>query len=160
MYFAGTLLATLCAVAASASPIKRDDCATPDSTYKISDLTLRKSGDNISTMFFDISATNEGTLDFQCSPYDPSTNAAATSFTTGQIYSCGEHSFFSFSYVDGKGQSRKTNLYLWQDVSDTTLLAGNAIVPRPVCRAGGAGMSDQVCTTQRDFEIAMYEVKE
>lgn len=104
----------------SASALAAPTACTPDKSsdddktvYAINDFTTRKyDGTNIATLFFNISATNGGTLDFQCVPYDEVTQAATQEFKSGSVYYCGENSLFSFVY-----DVPSTVLYLWQEIS-------------------------------------------
>lgn len=105
------------ALAAPTLPTTPTPCPPEESgntVYQIKDFTTRKyDGQNVATLSFDILATNGGTLDFECSPYDPATNAATDAFESGHVYSCGLNSQFSFSY-----DVETTELVLWQDVSE------------------------------------------
>ncbi|KAI5356795.1 Putative alternaria alternata allergen 1 [Septoria linicola] len=148
---ASTLMATALAAPTTSAA---DDGST---SYQIKDFTLRKlNGKDISTMSFRILATNGGTLDFECVPYDPVTNGATENFQGDHVYSCGENTFFSFNYIP-KHDTQTNELYLWQNVSDTVTLGGSAFLDDPICRAGGAGVDDLVCKVpeQVHFVIPM-----
>lgn len=65
-----------------------------DSTYSIDSLSTRKyDGKTIDQLFFNIKATNGGTLDFECSPYDEVTGKNVDGFKSGRSYSCGENRY-------------------------------------------------------------------
>lgn len=65
-----------------------------DSTYAIDNLSTRKyDGKTIDTLFFDIKATNGGTLDFECSPHDEVTGKNVQGFESGRSYSCGKNRY-------------------------------------------------------------------
>lgn len=88
-------------------------------TFQIKEFSERKyDGKTISTLSFRILATNGGTLDFQCIPYDPVTKGATQAFEDGKVYFCGENTFFSFSFTAGNGADKKNELFLWQEVSE------------------------------------------
>lgn len=124
-------------------------------TYELKDFTLRKlDGVNISTMFFRILATNGGTLDFECSPYDPVTGGATENFEADHVYSCGENSLFSFNYIP-KHDTQTNELFLWQNVSETETLGGSIFLDDPICRAGGAGVNDLVCSIPEQVYVGI-----
>merc|ERR1711939_510348 len=97
MQFTTLALAAFTAIA-SASPLAaRQDATCPvvttgDYIWKIDNLYIRKlDGKSISSLGFDILATNGGTLDFTCTPYDKSTNAPISgNVEDSTLYSCGE----------------------------------------------------------------------
>ena len=131
--------------------------SSDDTTYEIKDFTLRKlNGVDISTMSFRILATNGGTLDFECVPYDPVKGGATDCFEPDHVYACGENSLFSFNYIP-KHDTQTNELFLWQNVSETETLGGSAFLDDPICRAGGAGIDDLVCQvpSQVYFGISM-----
>ncbi|KAF7194501.1 Major allergen Alt a 1 [Pseudocercospora fuligena] len=151
MKFAIAAAATLFGAAAVAAPAARTD----DTTYQIKDFTTRKyDGKTISTMFFRILATNGGTLDFECVPYDPVTKGATENFEGGHVYPCGENSFFSFSYVP-KHDTQTNELFLWQDVSETETPGGRAFTDDPICHAGGSSATDEVCSVPDNVYFAI-----
>lgn len=87
-----------------------------DETLLISDYFSRKlDGANISTLGFNISATNGGTLNFRCGPYDPATDANAAQFEDKKVYFCAKDSSFSFSF-----ENAINKLYLWQTIVTNT----------------------------------------
>ncbi|KAK4609339.1 Major allergen Alt a 1 [Fulvia fulva] len=141
---------------ALAGPVARTD----DTIYQIKDFTLRKlDGKNISTMFFRILATNGGTLDFECSPYDPVTDAATERFEPDHVYFCGKNSVFSFNYIPAH-DTQTNELFLWQHISETETLGGNAFLNDPICHAGGSNVNDFVCVVppQEYFAITMKKL--
>merc|ERR1711881_172515 len=115
---------------------------TGDYIWKIDNLFIRKlEGQAISSMGFDILATNEGTLNFTCTPYDKTTNTKVTgNIEDSTLYSCGENSFIDFAF-----QSDRNGLLLKQNMSDTIKLVGTTTLPN-YCHAGGAGPQDFACT--------------
>lgn len=103
-----------------------------DYVWKIDNFYARKlDGKAVSSLSFNIKATNGGTLDFDCS----STNAVED----GKYYQCGENSFIYFAY-----QADRSGLLLRQDVSDDIQYVATTTVPT-YCRAGGSGPNDFVC---------------
>jgi hypothetical protein len=83
--------------------------STPSGDYiwKISKFYARKlDGKSVSSIDFNISATNNGTLDFQCA-------ASANPVEDATFYKCGENSFIEFAWQDERG-----GLMLRQNVSD------------------------------------------
>ena len=105
--FATSLLAA--AGISAASPIEARQTPPPvvtqgDYIWKISDFTARKlNGVDISSLSFNIKATNGGTLDFICS--------ASGNITANNFYECGLT--IQFTYQDDRN-----GLLLRQDVSD------------------------------------------
>jgi hypothetical protein len=99
---------------ASAAPLtSRQDTSTcpvvqtGDYVWKLSEFYARKpDGKKINSIGFNIKATNEGTLDFNCS-------ASADTIEDNKLYQCGENSGIWFSF-----QSDRNGLVLRQDVSD------------------------------------------
>jgi hypothetical protein len=90
--------------------------ASSDKVLKISNFFSRKfDGNAISTLGFNISATNGETLNFACSPYDTVTGKATTAFEDKKVYFCGKDSSFSFSFT-----STTSQLYLWQTIVTNT----------------------------------------
>ena len=141
-----TIAATAFATVASASPLvaRQDTCpvvTTGDYIWKIDNLYIRKlDGKSISSLGFDILATNGGTLNFTCTPYDKSTNAPISgNVEDSMLYSCGENSFIDFAW-----QSDRSGLLLKQSVSNTIKYVGTTTLPN-YCRAGGSGPQDFVC---------------
>jgi hypothetical protein len=116
MHFSTTFLALITATSIStAAPIEaRQDNITlcpvvqeGDYVWKISNFYSRKlNGTSINSIDFNISATNNGTLNFQCA-------ASADEIEGTKFYKCGENSFISFAF-----QSERDGLLLKQDVSD------------------------------------------
>lgn len=136
---AGSTIAAPTSCAAPAPP------ASDKTIFEIKDFYERKpDGKDITALGFNIAATNGGTLDFTCTPYDPVTKAAAANFEDGHVYSCGENSFFSFSYSEKDG-ANKGKLFLWQGVTNTDTIQGSTVIPTPYCHAGGAGINDLAC---------------
>lgn len=112
---AASALLSACALAA---PSASKNCKV-NSVYAIDGFGTRKyNGTKIDTLFFNIKATNGGTLDFECSPHDELTGESADGFESGRSYSCGENSFFYFRYTLGD-EGEMDQLMLWQDISDT-----------------------------------------
>lgn len=140
MQFSTLLLSTL-ATLATASPLipRQDTCpvvTTGDYIWKIDNLYIRKlDGKSTSTIGFDILATNGGTLNFTCTPYDIASNTAVTTnIQDSTLYSCGENSFIDFAW-----QSDRNGLLLKQGS-----LIGTTTLPN-YCRAGGSNPNDFVC---------------
>lgn len=105
-----TLVGTLALAVLSTATPSGDDETT---VYRIADFTTRKhDGVNVDSVYFNIQATNDGSLDFTCTAFDPAINNTTEHFENGFGYSCGAHSLFSWSYdvVD-------TLLSLWQQVA-------------------------------------------
>ncbi|KAF4308917.1 putative major allergen alt protein [Botryosphaeria dothidea] len=154
MKFSTAAAATLLSATALAAPTATTDKET--TTFQIKDFTTRKyDGKTISTMSFRILATTGGTLDFECVPYDPVTKGATENFESGHVYSCGENSFFSFSYTDGNDIDQTNELFLWQDISENNTIGGSAFLDEPICRAGGAGINDLVCQVPEQVYFAI-----
>ena len=63
-------------------------------------------------------ATNSGSLNFTCAPFDPVERSVTKRFEDGKVYFCGENSEFSYSYSEGEGNVEKNRLFLWQAVTD------------------------------------------
>jgi hypothetical protein len=84
-----------------------------DYVWKISEFSARKlNGVDNNAVSFNISATNEGTLNFECGAHTEGDNVLAES----TYYSCGTNSFISFAF---EGTSlTSTRLLLKQEVSD------------------------------------------
>lgn len=108
-----TLAASLLAAAgfAAAAPAsKRDICPVTqqgDYVWKLSNFYARKpDGITINSIGFNIKATNNGTLDFDC-------GAQADSIVDDKFYPCGEYSFISFAW-----QGDRSGVLLKQDVGD------------------------------------------
>ncbi|KAJ4405303.1 hypothetical protein N0V82_010337 [Gnomoniopsis sp. IMI 355080] len=140
----------------SASALAAPTACTPDTSsddsetvYDINGFTTRKyDGTNIATLFFNITATNGGTLDFECVPYDTVTKAATQEFKSGSVYFCGENSLFSFIY-----DVPSTVLYLWQEITTDNTIGGNVKTGDPICRAGGSSTTDLICTVPDIVEL-------
>ncbi|KAH7060674.1 hypothetical protein B0J12DRAFT_593593 [Macrophomina phaseolina] len=153
-FLAAAAAAALLSATALSAPTASTDKET--TTYQIKDFTTRKyDGKTISTLSFRILATNGGTLDFTCVPYDPVTGCATEHFESGQVYSCGENSFFSFSYTDGNDIDQTNELVLWQDIAENNTIGGSAFLDEPICRAGGAGVDDLVCEVPEQVYFAI-----
>jgi hypothetical protein len=115
MYFS-TILSLLAAAGLStAAPLdtrQTDSTLCPvaqqgDYIWKISKFYARKlDGKSISSIDFYISATNNGTLDFQCA-------SSAAPIEDSKFYACGENSLIQFAW-----QSDRNGLVLKQNVSD------------------------------------------
>ncbi|KAF1932560.1 Alt a 1 major allergen [Didymella exigua CBS 183.55] len=114
---------------------RQDNCPVVqqgDYVWKISNFTARKlDGKTISSLSFNIKATNAGTLDFDCS--------SASNVEDGKFYQCGDNSFIYFAY-----QADRNGLILKQDVSDDIQFVATTTLPN-YCRAGGSGPDDYVC---------------
>ncbi|KAF1944388.1 Alt a 1 major allergen, partial [Clathrospora elynae] len=114
-----------------------------DYVWKISKFWARKlDGKNINSLEFNISATNNGTLDFQCA-------ASAANVDDGKFHSCGENSFIEFAF-----QGDRSGLLLKQNVSDVIQYVATTTVPN-VCRAGGSGIDDLICQGVSDAYITL-----
>jgi hypothetical protein len=84
-----------------------------DYIWKISEFSCRKpNGTDLSSISFNISATNNGTLDFQCGTSTEDNSV----LEEGKYYSCGESSLISFAF-ESDGLS-STRILIKQDVSD------------------------------------------
>jgi hypothetical protein len=119
--------------------------ATEYTGYEIRNFFERKpDGQDITFLSYDIVATNGGTLDFTCIPYDPATGGAAANFEDGHVYDCGQNSAFSFSYSEEIGDPQKGKLFLWQGTNED-LIQGSTTIPPPICHAGGNGGNDTFC---------------
>jgi hypothetical protein len=159
MQFTTTVLSLLAAASLSAAaPLEvRQTDSTPcpvvqegDYVWKISKFYSRKPNGldkETNSIDFNISATNNGTLDFQCA-------ASADAIEDGKYYKCGENSFISFAY-----QSDRNGLLLKQEVSDDITLVGTTTVP-DYCRAGGNGPNDFVCQGVSDAYITLVQLPE
>lgn len=113
MRFFSTVTAVLFGTTALAAPTTCPPKNKETTVYQIKSFTTRKyDGKNVATLFFNILATNGGTLNFQCVPYDPVTKTGTQKFESGHVYYCGQNSQFSFSY-----DTSTTDLYLWQDIA-------------------------------------------
>jgi hypothetical protein len=146
--------AALLSVAASAAPTSYSS-SSDDVTFAIKDFTERKhDGVNINSVFFNISATNDGTLNFECDAYDPVTDGLTESFEAGHVYTCGKNSFFSFSFTPSNGNSTN-ELFLWQDVTDTKALGGRVCFDDPICHAGGSLVNDSICSQPPQVPITI-----
>jgi hypothetical protein len=84
-----------------------------DYIWKISDFSSRKpNGTDLSSISFNISATNSGTLDFQCGTFTEDNSV----LEEGNLYKCGENSLIFFAFQsDGLSSTR---ILLKQKVSD------------------------------------------
>ncbi|KAJ4387262.1 hypothetical protein N0V93_007851 [Gnomoniopsis smithogilvyi] len=141
-FLAAATTTALLSVTALAAPTPCTPEGEDSTVYEIQDFTLRKyDGQNVATLSFNILATNGGTLDFECSPYDPVTNTATQAFESDNVYSCGKNSLFSFSY-----DVSSTELFLWQEITTDNTIGGSIKTGDPICRAGGSSASDLVCT--------------
>ncbi|KAJ8110065.1 hypothetical protein OPT61_g6989 [Boeremia exigua] len=104
-----------------------------DYVWKIDNFYARKlDGKTISSLQFNVKATNGGTADFNCT--------SSGNVEDGKFYECGENSFIYWAY-----QSDRSGLLLRQDVSDDIQYVGTATLPN-YCHAGGAGPNDFVCS--------------
>lgn len=119
-----SILASIAATASiiSAAPVAQTTCpdACPstsnDEVLKISNFSSRKyDGKTISSLGFNISATNGGTLNFYCSAYDTVTEKPTIAFDDKRVYFCDKDSSFSFSFTTATSQ-----LYLWQTIVTDT----------------------------------------
>lgn len=110
-YLTASFLATISLSSAAPLEARQDTCPvvqSGDYVWKISEFYSRKlDGKTISSLGFNIKATNEGTLDFNCSA------SQGTNIENGKFYQCGENSFIWFAWQDDRG-----GLLLRQDVSD------------------------------------------
>merc|ERR1711874_531183 len=150
-----TILASLLAASGlvAASPLStRAESPCPvvkqgDYVWKISEFSGRKpEGKDYNRIGFNIKATNEGTLDFDCS-------VAADKIEDGKFYQCDKNdSSFSFAF-----NSDRSGLLLKQKVSDEVTWIGTTTVPN-YCRAGGNGQNDRVCTGVSDAYVTLVEI--
>jgi hypothetical protein len=159
MKFSTLALASF-AAATQASPLttRQDTTTCPvvtsgDYIWRITNLSIRKlHSPTISTLTFDILATNGGTLNFTCAPYDKSTNAPVTTeIKDSTLYSCGENSFIDFAW-----QADRDGLLLKQSVSDNVKLVGTATLPS-YCHAGGTGPDDFACVGVSDAYVTLVQ---
>lgn len=106
-----------------------------DYIWKIDDFFARKpDGQKITSLGFNVKATNNGTADFDCS-------VSADPVEEGKFYECGPNSFIYFAY-----QQDRSGLLLKQDVSDeyvallkfNLLGMGANISQYPICRCDDA----------------------
>lgn len=149
-----TIAASLLAAAglSAAAPLDARQAApatcpapTGDYVWKLSNFYARKpDGQKINSIGFNIKATNGGRLDFNCS-------ASADTIVDRQWYSCGQNSFMWFAF-----QSDRNGIMLQQTVNDDVELIGTATLPN-VCRAGGNGINDSVCTGVADAYITLVQ---
>lgn len=117
MQFSIVALTALLSASALAAPASNAKDAT---SYDISNVETRKyDGETINTITFNISATNGGSLNFQCGPYDPALGYDTDSFESGKLYDCGKNSLFSFRYHTAQDETEPEELFLWQNVSET-----------------------------------------
>lgn len=127
---------------------------TDGSVFQIKDFSVRKlNGKDISNVSFRILATNGGTLDFQCIPYNPATDAVTTNFVPGQVYFCGKDSSLSFSYTPKHDDQKQNELWLWQTITQEQVYAGHVDFDDPICRAGGAGQQDLICDVPQSVDL-------
>lgn len=129
-------------------------------TYAIKGFTERKlDGANISTIFFNISATNGGTLDFECSPYNQKTHKAvpSDSFVVGKTYDCGANTAFSFAFTPSTttsdSKSGKGNKLVVSQTDGSKRSTGQVSFGDPICRAGGSGVNDLVCSVPDQVKV-------
>ncbi|KAH7073319.1 hypothetical protein FB567DRAFT_537501 [Paraphoma chrysanthemicola] len=152
MQFTTTALALLTATGlTAAAPLTSRQTETcpvvqqGDYVWKISNFYARKpDGKKINSIGFNIKATNEGTLDFNCS-------ASADTVEDNKFYQCGENSFIYFAF-----QSDRSGLLLRQDVSDDIQYVATTTLPN-YCRAGGNGPNDFVCQGVSDAYITLVQ---
>src|SRR5690242_1599818 len=132
---AASLLASAGLSMAAPLEVRTETCPVVqqgDYIWKIDNFYARKlDGKTISSLQFNIKATNEGTLDFDCK--------SSGNVEDGKFYQCGENSFIYFAW-----QADRNGLLLRQDVSDDIQYVATTTVPN-YCRAGGAGPNDFVC---------------
>jgi hypothetical protein len=170
-----TVLASILAASGlvAASPVstrQADNCpAAPEGDYiwKLSDFSGRKpENKSFNRVSFNIKATNEGTLDFDCS-------AAADKIEDGKFYDCSEgDDSIQFAF-----NSDRNGVLLKQRVSDEYVIPnilvssfesytniscrvtwiGSATLPN-YCRAGGNGVNDFICTGVADAYVTLIEV--
>ncbi|KAM3416697.1 putative major allergen alt A1 [Cercospora zeina] len=126
-----------------ASPCyRRDD----SETFQIKDFSIRKpNGQDISNVSFRILATNGGTLDFECTAYDPSIDGPTANFVPGRPYFCGKDSSLSFSYTPKHDNQQQNELWMWDTITKSQIYIGHVGFDDPICRAGGSSSSDLVC---------------
>ncbi|CBX89958.1 Major allergen Alt a 1 [Plenodomus lingam] len=145
---AASLLAITGLSAAAPLEARAEDCPvakTGDSVWKISELSFRKpDGKNINQIQFNIKATNNGTLDFNC-------GTQADNVEDKKFYECGENSFMWFTF------NQEENILLLQhSVSDDIQYVGAVTLPN-YCRAGGNGMNDFICTGVADAYMTLAQ---
>lgn len=108
-------------------------------TFKIEDLTLRKSFWNREQVSFNILHASGDPSPSTCVPWDFTTSSPTLYFDQNAWYQCGEDSPFSFNLKDGVLTLMET------DNEHGTTLKGENNVGEPPCRAGGDGPEDFVC---------------
>ncbi|KAL6710157.1 hypothetical protein ACN47E_009948 [Coniothyrium glycines] len=144
---AASLLAAAGLSAAAPLEVRQETCPvvqTGDYVWKISDLTARKlDGKSVSSLSFNVKATNGGTADFICS--------TSSAVEDGKFYQCGENSFIWFAYQDDRN-----GLILQHDESDSVQLVGSTSLPTN-CRAGGSGPNDYVCQSTSDAYVTLVQ---
>ncbi|KAF2215178.1 hypothetical protein CERZMDRAFT_82230 [Cercospora zeae-maydis SCOH1-5] len=149
-YLAAAAAASALFTATLAAPSYRRD----EETFQIKDFSVRKlDGKDVSNVSFRILATNGGTLDFQCIPYDSATNAATTNFVVGRPYYCSKDSSLSFSYSPRHDNQKQNELWLWHTITEGQVFAGHVDFDDPICRAGGSSASDQICDVPEGVDL-------
>lgn len=132
---AASLLASAGISMAAPLETRADTCPVVqqgDYVWKIDNFYARKlDGKTISSLQFNVKATNGGTADFNCT--------SSENVENGKFYQCGENSFIYWAFQDDR-----SGLLLRQDVSDDIQYVGTTTLPN-YCRAGGAGPKDFVC---------------
>lgn len=112
--------------------------------WKIDNFYARKlDGKSISSIEFNIKATNNGTLDFDCTYGNP--------VEEGKFYPCDSSNLIQFAYQDDR-----SGLLLKQHVSDDIQYVATTTVPN-VCRAGGSGPNDFVCQSVSPAYITLVQ---
>jgi hypothetical protein len=111
------MLALLAPVNASPLTTRQDSCAqSGDYIWKLDNIYIRKiNSPAVSTVGFDILATNGGTLNFTCTPHDDAGNTINDNFTEKVLYNCGPNSGISFALQTDGGNRL---LMTWK-ISDT-----------------------------------------
>ncbi|KAH4944960.1 hypothetical protein HBI23_012440 [Parastagonospora nodorum] len=123
-----------------------------DYVWRVSSFSARKlNGTDNNAVSFNISATNNGTLNFQCAASTQGNNV----LEEGELYDCGENSLISFAFEGIDLTS--TRLLLHQRVSDTVTEVGTTTVPY-YCRAGGSAPLDYVCSGVSDMYITLAKL--
>ncbi|KAL1607145.1 Major allergen Alt a 1 [Nothophoma quercina] len=132
---AASLLASAGLSMAAPLEARQDTCPVVqqgDYVWKLDNFYARKlDGKTISSLGFNVKATNGGTADFNCT--------SNGNVEDNKFYECGENSFIYWAW-----NSDRSGLLLKQDVSDDIQYVATTTLPN-YCRAGGSGPNDFVC---------------
>ncbi|KAH6629756.1 hypothetical protein C7974DRAFT_192788 [Boeremia exigua] len=132
---AATFLASAGLSTAAPLEVRTETCPVVqqgDYVWKIDNFYARKlDGKTISSLQFNVKATNGGTADFNCT--------SEGDVEDNKFYECGKNSFIYWAW-----NSDRSGLLLKQDVSDDIQYVATTTLPN-YCRAGGAGPNDFVC---------------